>query len=199
MLSPNSHYSNFRLTFPNEFFLESVSKKYNLIVKQFDWPLKDIQTMVKESFQGIELKGFGYEPYSQGVTDVNNGGYQWNQPPKTSEQLLLDNKILELTFRHIDSFITYFYLLELFFTYYQLGPNNPTKRQPFGFLILDTLDTMSKKPICRVKYHKCSLIGLSPLELTYSDPKRDLSTFTIQIAFTEFETAIEVPDLILKK
>lgn len=199
MLSPNPHYSYFRVSFPNEFFLESITKKYDSIFTQYKYPFQDMKTVFLESFQGIEFPGFGYQTVSQNVTDANQAGYDWNQPPKSSEQLLAEQKILTLTFRHIDAFLTYFFAMETFFKRYELGPNNETKRKPFGPIILDTLDTMSEQPVCRLKFFKCHLIGLTPIEFTYSDPKRSMDTYELNFSYTEFETSIIIPELKLKK
>lgn len=199
MFSPNPHFSYFNLIIPPEFFINSVTDKYDRIIKQYDYPLKDIQSIFFESLQSVQFPGFGYTPYSQGVVDGNNASYDWFQPPKSSEQLLASQKLLNVNFKHVNSFMTYFFALETFFTRYKMGPNNETGRQPFGTMILETLDDISKQPICRLKFHKCNLIGLSELDLTYSDPKRDMGTYTLTFAYTEFESTINIPDLVLKE
>lgn len=195
MLSQNPDASLFNIILPNAFFIKDIVDKYSLYLKQYNYPFSDIQTLFNESLQSLQLPDFGFNMYSQNTIDVNNAGYQWNQIPKTSEQSLINDKVLNLTFRHVDGFMSYFLAMELFFARYKLGKNE-TKRHPFGTIILETLDLFGE-PVCKIKLHQCQIIGLTGLAFTFAEAQRDFSTYDLTIGYTEFETSLNIPELYL--
>ena len=194
MLSPPPDSSYFKLLLPVDFFIKDVVDKYSLHLQQYNYPFETISQMFNESLQSFEMPEFGTTMVTQNMIDVNFAGYGWNQLPKTSEQSLISDKLLNLTFRHTEGFLTYFMALELFFTRYKLG-YNPTKRLPFGTVLLETLNANGDS-VCKIKLQKCQIVGLNGLGLSYANSQRDNSTFDLTIGYTEFETSLNVPDLI---
>lgn len=197
MLSPDADNSRFNLILPNEFFIPEVVDKFSIFLKQFNFPFDTIQQVFMESIQAYDMPEFGYTMYTQNMIDANNAGYSWNSIPKTSEQALIDNKLVVVTMRHITGFMTYFMAVELFFQRYKMGTNK-TDRKPFGNIILQTLG-IDNKPICNIKLHKCQLVGVDGISFNHNDTQRDFRTFTLTFGYTEFETSLYVPDLIFDK
>lgn len=196
MLSVSPDASQFNLILPSTFFIEEIVEKYSIHLQQYNYPFDSIQQMFNESFQSYDMPDFGYTMNSQNTIDVNGAGYDWNQIPKTSEQALISDKLIKLTYRHTNAFMTYFMCLELLFARYKLGPN-PTNRDPFGTIILQTLG-ITGEPICKIKLAKCQIVGLNGISFTYADGKRDFSTFDLTIGYTEFSTSLMIPELITK-
>lgn len=191
--------SNFNVIIPPEFFLEEVTQKYNLGLSQYNMVQNNIADIFTESIQSITLPEIGYNVVTQTTQDANNAGYDWNQMPKESEQKLVQDKNFVITMRHIDGFMTYFYALEVLYTYYQLGGLNPTKRKPFATpIILETLSTHNREVMCRWKMYKCNLIGISSLNLAFNEVERTTQTFDLTFAYTEFETTLNVPQPIFR-
>lgn len=198
MLSPQPNPGLFDVVLPNEFFIPSVVDKYNLFLKQYNYPFETIQQMFSESLQSYDMPDFGFNMISQNMIDVNNAGYAWNQIPKTSEQSLIQDKLIQLTFRHVDGFMTYFMALELFFARYKLGFNT-TKREPFGTTVLKTKSALNE-PVCKIQLHKCQIVGLNGIGFSYSSPNRnDFTTFNLTIGYTEFVPSLNIPDFIFDK
>lgn len=197
MLSPNPDPSLFNLVLPSDFFIKSVVEKYSIHLKQFNYPFDTIEQMFNESLQSFEMPDFGTNMVQQNMIDVNGAGYDWNQYPKVSEQSLITDKLINLTFRHVDGFLTYFMCLELFFNRYKLGPND-TKRKPFGTVQLQTLNAYGQAT-CKINLQKCQIVGLNGIGFTFANSQRDFSTFDLTIGYTEFETLLSVPDLVFAK
>jgi hypothetical protein len=197
MLSPNPDPSLFNIILPNDFFIKSITEKFSMHLKQFNYPFSSIEQVFNESIQSFDMPDFGFTMISQNTIDINHAGYEAFQIPKTSEQSLIDDKLIALTMRHTNGFMTYFLALELFFERYKLGFNQ-TKRKPFGTVILQTLD-IARNVVCNIKLHNCQIVGLSGLPLTFAKPNRDFSTYTLTIGYTEFETSLNVPDLVFNK
>lgn len=195
MHNPNK--SNFNIIIPPDFFVESIVKKYNAYFSYANLVQNNIADILTESIQSVNFPEIGYNPISQTTQDVNNGGYNLNQIPKESEQNLINDKLISITFRHIDGYITYFMVMELIYTFYQMGGDNPTKRKTFSPIILETLSTHTRTPICRWKLYKCMISGLSPLSLAFNETERDVQTFDVTFAYTEFETTVNIPQPII--
>lgn len=191
MFSQNPRPDSFKFIIPDTFFIQDICSKYNQFLKQKPVVLTSIEQMLLESMQSIDSPEFGFNAISQIIQDGNQAGYDSFQAPKESVQKLTE-KTFVITFRHCDGFMTYFLMLEHFFKRYEMGAGSD--RKPFGTAILETLMPNSY-PICRIKFHRCMLVGVSNISLTYSGLNRDASTFSCTFAYSEFETSFDLPDL----
>lgn len=196
MFSPNPRTDLFNVIIPDTFFLSSITNKYNDYLKQKPYILPTIDQILIESIQSIDFPEFGYTPLEQNTIDGNNAGYNIPQPSKDSVQKLTE-KIINITFRHTDGFMTYFMMMEHFFKRYEMGPGSIELRKPFGDIICET-QIAAGPDLCRIYFKKCVLINSPDLHLSYASPTRDFSTFECRFAYAEFKTTFEMPTLNLK-
>lgn len=197
MFSNNPRKDLFEVLFPDTFFINHITEKYNNYLKQKRYPLDDMVSVLNESIQGFDSPQFGHQLVEQQSHDANgNVGITNQQTPAISAQNVTE-KSFDVSFRHVDGYITYFYLLELYFTRFQFGEGAKYRGQ-FGTCLLK-LKRPDGDPMYTVKYKKCSLISIPPLSLGYNTPSRDFLDFTCTFGWSEFDTALHIPDLNLKK
>ena len=196
MLSNNSSSDKFNLLFTEDFFIDSICDKYNLMLKAKNYPLETIQDMIKESIQTVELPGFEYEPLSQTIIDGANATTSSLTVNKTSEQNLAEQKRITVNFRHSDGYLTYFCLLEHYFARYIMGVKN-VNRKPFDSMVVSTYSRLNV-PMCRLYFKKCLFVSMPQLVMSYSNVQRDFSEFSCGFTYNILETAIEIPDVKLK-
>lgn len=195
MFSQNSRQDKFQVLLPDSFFIDSIVSKYNQWVNQHPVILRTIQEMLIESIQGFDTPEFSTTLIGQ-TTNVDGVSKTISQYPLESTGKLLE-KTFQLSFRHSDGFITYFLMLEHFFTRYQMGPGNKTKRKPFGTVIVE-LKLPNNNVVCRIKFHQCYLISVPSLSLSYSAQQRDITSFSCNFEYNNFETTFELPKPLIK-
>lgn len=197
MFSNNPRKDLFEIILPDSFFIEDVTHKYDQIIKQRRYPLDDMKSVLYESIQSFNTPDFGYQLIEQQTHDGNSNVGQTNQiAPKTSAQQVTE-KTFSVSFRMVDGYLNYFYLLELFFTRFQFGENAKLRGQ-FGNLMLK-LKRPDGDMMYIVNYQKCSLIGVPSLDLAYNSPTRDFLEFSCTFGFSEFSTSLNIPELKLKE
>lgn len=198
MLSNNALSDKFSLLFTEDFFINSICDRYDLLLKQKNYPLISIRDMIKESIQSVEIPSFAYEPISQTIQDNNNAGTDYQSTGKESEQRLADQKRVSINFRHTTGYLTYFCLLEHYFMHYSMGTNNQTKRKPFTSIVLTTYSRLNQ-PFARMYYRQCLFLAIPSLFLSYANTQRSYTEFTCVFSYNELQPSIDVPETILKK
>jgi hypothetical protein len=196
MFSQNPRIDLFTVIFPDSFFISELTEKYNSLLSQKPYILDSIEDILRESIQSFESPRFGFSVIEQMTKDPAGAGYNINQTPMQSMQTLAE-KTFSISFRHSDGFLTYFLMMEHFFKRYEMGPGTKETRKPFGTIILETLLPNGLK-VSRIKFRDCKLTTIPSLELSYSSPSRDFSTFECEFAYNTFETTFDLPDLKLK-
>lgn len=197
MFSNNPRKDLFEVLFPDSFFIDEVTKKYDDIIRQRKYPLDDMKSVLLESIQSFNTPDFGYQLVGQQTHDGSSNVGQTNMTaPKTSAQQTTD-KTFGISFRMVDGYLNYFYLLELFFTRFQFGEGAKLRGQ-FGNLMLK-LKRPDGDMMYVVNYQKCALIGIPPLSLAYNSPTRDFLEFNCTFGFSEFKTSLNIPELKLRK
>lgn len=191
MFSQNPRSDQFKLSFPVTFFVDEISDKYNEIFQQKPYIFDSIQHILYESIKSFDSPEFGYSLQQQESINGDNAGRATQLIPKENMGKIAEKTFL-INFRHCDGYLTYFLMLEHFFYRYKLGKG--ADRKHFGTIILE-LTLPNGITVCRIKYHRCYLIGVPALSLDYSNPARDESTFGCTFGYDKFETSFDLPTL----
>lgn len=196
MLSNNTLFDKFMLTFTDDFFIKEICDKYDLLLKQKRYPFDSIKQMIIESIQTVDSPAFSYEPIEQIVADNNQAGTGMITTPKTSEQALAEQKRLTVNFRHSDGFLTYFCLLEHYFAHFAFGKTSLANRKPFTSMTLTTY-SRNLQPMVRIYFQKCLFMSMPELTLSYGSNQRTFSDFSCTFAYTTLQPALDIPDSLL--
>lgn len=194
MFSQNPRADQFKIIFPDDFYIKEITDKYDDLLNQKPYIFNNINSLLEESIRTFDTPEFGYNLIEQLESNGDGVSRIHQQVPKESEQKLAE-KTFSITFRHCDGFLTYFMMLEHFFSRYKLGTN--PNRKNFGPIIIE-INLPNGLAVCRIKLRRVNLIGVPSLSLDYASTARDQSTFTCTFGYDLFETTFELPTAKLK-
>ena len=197
MFSRDPKRNLFDFIFPETFFVKEICEKYNQYLRQREYPLETIEDVLMESLQGFTTPEYGVTLIEQTKRDNVFLGTQKYEYPKESVQKMSE-KSFQITFRHVEGFITYNFIQELLFHFYRIGEKDSNLRGEFGNCILK-LNRHDGDYISKNTYNQCYILGLGSLDLTYSSITRDFVTFTVNFGYNDLSSSFNIPDLDLKK
>lgn len=198
MLSNNPRADKFSLKLPKTFFKEDIIGKYNRYLSLKNSYFVDIANVVNESIQKIDIPGLSQELITQntatsagvgavGSQDVTH--YQDNRPLEE----IIENNVLTVTFRHLDSYINYFFLMETFYQMY-LSSDSSYTRFDLPVIVYST----ENHPQFVALFSKCLFKSISNLNLAYDSVGRDFKDFQCEFQYSDFQVLFELPQGIAK-
>lgn len=190
-LNPRSDLFIFQ--FPSNFVQPSIAEKYNTYLKQFPRVQDTIIDVLNENIQGITMPSFQYDPIQQ--NKIRNPGYVGSQESYVSNESVQNviDKTFTVTIRHIDGYLSYFAMLEVFFGAYNFTEQTPNSGH-FGTFNVRTL-SVDGYAMYTFKMHRMIMSGLDQLSLTFGKMDRSFQTFDVTFRYSEFDTEFTIPDL----
>lgn len=169
-----------------------ISKKYNDYLRQYPYVQTSMIDVLNESIQSLSLPAFGYNSINY-LQTRQPGSYS-----STAENVIsnenpqnLAEKTFTISIRHCDAYLTYFAMLEIFFNAYDFANKN-TKH--FGTFVIETLSATGHV-IYQLELQRVIFTGISELQLSYAQTDRTFQTFDCTFMYSEFSTAIAIPQL----
>lgn len=191
MFSTNPRADKAILKLSKEFFDPEVCKKYDRYIQLKNGYLNSINDLVNESIQTWTLPGANQDPISQMTTapgtesGITTDITFYNQTIPLEE--LLSANDITISFRHLDGYINYFFLYELFFKNYL------KKEKSYRFNI--NLTTFSQdNTICfNGTFSKCLFKSIPDIDFGYDSTVRDFKNFDCSFSFSDFSLDFELP------
>ena len=197
----NPSLQNVEIQFSNEFFPDSLVKKYDEFLFKMNEPFKTLKQALIESIQQLTIPGLnvnplliqgldntGVDPRNPNLNPVGfphatqNRAYEGNEPWWN----VLESTILQITFRN--NILNYMYCYELLYSRYR----REHRINQFNIYII--LKDSGEVPMMRFSICDCFLIQLPPLELSYMNSFGESKSFDIGIQFNKLSTEFNIPD-----
>lgn len=198
MLSPNPRPDKFSLKLPVNFFIPKISEKYNRYIKLQNSYFHDISQLINESIMRVEIPGLDQELKSQTTsTGTSSNGAVGSQdvtlyPDSRPLEEIIESNTINITFRHLDSYINYFYLMELWYHMY-LGNQKENR-----FIIPVTCLNSDNFPVFNVTYSQCIFKTMPGMSLLYDNQSRDFKEFTCSFGYSNMEVDFDLPQGLAK-
>ena len=115
---------------------------------------------------------------------INVTQYPTVKPP----EMIIEDSSIDITFRHLDTFINYFFLFETFFKKIKRSTNQ-SKR--FGITLI--IYNIEHNPCFVMFFDQCFITNFPGIELSYSNPQTNFTSFDVKIAFSDMKTDFTMP------
>lgn len=195
MLSNNPRADKFSLHLTKTFFKEDIVAKYNRYLSLKNSYFNDISRVVNESIQKVDIPGLSQEIITQNTTSSDGASagavgsqdvthYQDNRPLEE----IIENNVLTVTFRHLDSYINYFFLMETFYQMYMSSDPNYTR-----FTLPVIVYSADNHPQFVAQFSKCLFKSISNLPLAYDSVGRDFKDFQCEFQYSDFQVLFDLP------
>lgn len=193
MFSPNPRGDKFVLKFPKNFFNSKVSPKYNRYIQLQNSYFTSIEQVINESVISVELPGLTQELVSETTsTGTSNNGAVGSQdvtlyPDNRPLEEVIESNTITVTFRHLDSYINYFYLMELWYTWYLANQKDAR------FVLPITCLSSDDHPVFTIVFSKCIFKSIQGQTFTYNNQSRDFKEFTCEFVYSDFSVDFDLP------
>lgn len=201
MLSNNPTGNKFRISLPANFFVPEIVEKYNRYIALQNSYFKTIDQMVNESIMRVDIPGLTQEVMSQTTVATSSTGVNSSGPEldvsyyagtKPLEEVQESNEI-NITLRHTESYLIYFFLMETFYKLYRRDNKN------IRFMIPVTCLTSENFPAFNAIFDKCLFKSINGLNLGYDSVNRDFKEFQITFVYSDFSVDFDLPQGLTKK
>lgn len=195
MFSPNPRSDKFVTQLPTNFFINEIAQKYNRYIQLQNSYFTSINQVVNESIQALEIPGLSQELTSQTTTSGDSGSSSGVTtdvtlyPDTRPLEEIIESNTITVQFRHLDSYINYFFLMETFYKMYNLKTSNDERR----FVLPVTCLSVDNHPVFNVIFSKCLFKGINGLSLGYNQQARDFRTFSCEFAYSDFSVEFDLP------
>lgn len=195
MFSPNPRSDKFTTQLPTDFFLDDICQKYNRYIQLQNSYFTSINQLVNESIQSLEIPGLSQELASQTTTAGDSGSASGVTtdvtlyPDTRPLEEIIESNTITVQFRHLDSYINYFFLMETFYKMYNLKTSNDARR----FILPVTCLSVDNHPVFNVIFSKCLFKSINGLTLGYNQQARDFRTFSCEFAYSDFSVEFDLP------
>lgn len=195
MLSPNPRSDKFMCSLPKDFFLSDICEKYNRYLSLQNTFFDTINQVVNESIQSVNIPGLSQDLHAQQTVSSNSGsslGVSTDitlYPDTKPLEEIVETNVITLVFRHLDSYINYFFLMETFYKMYNQKTSNSDRR----FIIPVTCLSVDNHPVFNVIFSQCIFKSINGLDLSYNNQKRDFQTFSCEFAYSDFTVDFDMP------
>lgn len=199
MLSNNPRGDKFQLRLPTTFFKPDIVEKYNRYLGLQNTYFTTIDQVVNESIMRVSIPGLSQDLISQNTAvDASQGtvGTQdvtQYQDTRPLEEVIEDNTI-NVTFRHLDSYINYFFLLE---TFYKMYLSSDKKYVRFDLPV--TVYSSDNHPVFIAMFSNCLFKSVPSLDLAYDNQARDFKDFQCAFTYSDFSVIFDLPQGIAKE
>lgn len=195
MFSPNPRSDKFLTNLPVDFFLPEITEKYNRYISLQDSYFTSINQVVNESIQSVEIPGLSQELRTQTTVAGNSGSSAGVTndvtlyPDTRPLEEIIESNTITVRFRHLDSYINYFFLMETFYKMYALKTTNDERR----FVLPVTCLSIDNHPVFNVVFSKCLFKSINGISLDYNKQAREFNTFTCEFAYSDFSILFDLP------
>lgn len=182
LLNPST--SNFNISFSKEFYNEAIDKKYSDYLFHANNPVKDIGSLIIESFQSVTVSGIEF----QEIVVPNMGGSNGFNTPyagTANETDILTTSFVTITSRNV--MLNWARMLEFTKAYY--SRQRTVKKFDMSIMFLDT----SGSPIMIFDYTNCYISGIPELTFSNTEQFNDSKTFDVKISFERMKTRFNIP------
>lgn len=195
MFSPNPRADKFTTQLPTDFFLPEICEKYNRYIQLQNSYFTTINQVVNESIQTLEIPGLSQELRTETTTSADSGSASGVMtdvtlyPDTRPLEEIIESNTITVQFRHLDSYINYFFLMETFYKMYNQKTTNDERR----FILPVTCLSIDNHPVFNVIFSKCLFKGINGLSLGYNQQARDFRTFSCEFAYSDFSVEFDLP------
>lgn len=176
MTPPPSDLVNIEI--PRDWFSQSLIDKYNQSLRtKTNVHVDDIVTLLNATIKKVNISGFS----DSIVTQEQGGGYNHTTFPHLGTKSwvqALASKTISITFRHVDSYLTWLFLWETIQR--QFSDNHKNTIKPT--LIVDILNIRRQKAFS-FAFKDCVLGALDGLDLNSDTTSLDFGDFDLGIQF----------------
>jgi len=197
MLSLKARQDQWKLTFPKDFLVDEIVKKYTPVLAAKKSFITTPIDFINESIQSIQVLGFSSaaaqqpqtmtgEPLRDSTRTLQNKMfYAANDFIYRSDinPVKLVDKTLNVQFRHTLGFLNYFMLFENFFYLYCRDTEEPDL---LDVLYIDIANE-NGEVYCKIKLTGLVIDTMDMLDLNYTQPVAQSQTFQVQFKYSNFE------------
>lgn len=174
----NARHNLYRFQFPRGFFPKEIVEKYERYLKNSPIPFKKFEDFINHTIQSVTFPSLNADIVQQkGRYDVAinfRSGY---------ETLRMIDRQFSVEFKHVDSFLNYFALMECFYAFHDFQTDQ--EFLPGISLFLFNSDFLST-----VKVHYDQILYKSipsALNLNYSDVRNQFKTFSVDFVYNNIK------------
>jgi hypothetical protein len=176
----NTSSSEFILEFPRSFFYTEVKNKWNRKLKEYDYIYDDITDYISAMVQSVSFPEYGMDGAVEQSRNLRTYTYKNSKHPKE----LLD-KSFSVTFRHVETKISYWIMFDQIQQYFNFSPN----LKYFPLIFLHFLDEDSNV-VYTIIFKDVRLGTISSFELSKADLQPTFNTFDVSFFFNDYEIKI---------
>lgn len=188
----NPHFSNFKLQFESDFFKSNVIAKYDLWLNVEKYNIGSMAEFVNQTIQSITLPSLGFEPIIQQVV-AKGGTIEKGTNSVKPKESLVEDKTFTVTLKHVDGFMNYFLLFELYMAY-QMNTNGKEKDYSKVPDMSISVYNAHKQVLFTFIMTGVQFLRLDELELSKSSIHTEFTTFTCNFRYDSFKLQFHTPE-----
>jgi len=198
----NPDLSNFNVLFSEDFFPESITKKYDDFLFHKNYPFKTLKFYFYETLQNIDIPGINLQTIL--VSGINNAGLKGSNfengnhqtinrtyPGTSPVNEIVDGVTIVVTFRN--TLLNYLYCYEILYKYYA------RKRTINDFNITLTMKDSAEIPMLQFRLFDCFISSMPGLSFSFVSSFNETKTFDITFTFNKFDVSFILPEFDLTK
>ena len=172
----NAKLSQFVIYLPKNFFYPEIYSRWNPVVKRLKLPYESLEDFVNASIQSVT-----FPEMTLPLTQQQEAQYPINWRGGKELEPILD-KIITITFKMIEGFITYWIIFEQIELYLKYGETQPWWPSAY----VSFLDHHGFELVV-FEFEKITPIGLSQFDVSYSQVTAEFSSFRLSMHYNRFK------------
>jgi len=182
LLTQRQH--NFLILFPKTFFSDELKSNFEFYRKQLLLPYTSIDDFMSSTIQSVNFPGWKMDLRSQTRKLGAKQDFKNAVPVKD-----LLERSFTISFKLSDGFLNYFLFLNNSIDYLDFN-NESLYFDDFKFILLNNEGYM----IGTADFHQLILKGMSNVKLDYSNMERNMTTFTADFQFNDWDITLLYDD-----
>lgn len=185
ILTPNN--SQFYIRFPKNFFNEETLKRYNKFIEQYPVSFKDMKEVINHTIQKISLPKLNVA-----ITEPQQTGAKFPPVFKKGRDVLRDiDRSFNITFKHIEGFLNYFFFLENIIKF-----NDHVNKEAFLPDLELNILLHERQQLYKVVFKQVLYKGIGEsIDFSYTDVKNTASFFSINFAYNDISLTFDNEDI----
>lgn len=187
MFSVNPRQDQFQLIIPKEFHIQKLVDKYDKFINLKPHVLKSITEILQETIQNVTFPGAERMTVTQSISNLPRV-IETQHASTEDMQMLIKDKTVTVEFRHVNGYLNYWYMRELFTERFAILD----KRQYIPNMLLNIMDD-NRHIMFTICMSKLLFKSISDLPLSYNITSRDFHTFSCVFTYNSFEPMFDLP------
>lgn len=175
----------FRLKIPKGFFPKDIKEKYDKLIQTEDQFYVDLENYLTSEIVNVSFPSFRIDVVDQ--VDKTGMNFPRRNQGGFNAYRNIDRK-LNIEFRHVEGFVTYFAMLETFLKLGSISENNPREEEDYPMFTLQVFNAENVL-LTEMVYDKIIFTDISQVTLNYTQVANQNQTFTCGFAYESLDVS----------